>query len=360
MIDTIVVVADRNVECMTFHNTTSSFLLLEQGRKIEALNISPHVGGGGANAAVAMQRLGANSSLLAAVGDDLNAKKAFQHFEQEAVECGLIKVCPEKSTGTSVLISSHDQNAAVFTHRGANTALYRADIDSQMFHDCNLLHIAPLSDESADCFPELIRVAKEGDTFISVNPGVRQLTSRCEAFFDTLSHVDLLSINSAEAEHLIPYLLSHTEKVGSDLWAEEDKLSPLLKEGFRFGGFELSLPDFMRRLHALGPDYIIVTDGRYGSYLFYDERLYFCVPLGVEVAGTAGAGDAFVSTLAYCLKCNMSPEEGLAVAALNASSVISYVDTQSGLRSMDELLELSSSLSNQVISWNLGGQHCDA
>ena len=45
MLDVIVLVGDRNAEGVTMHNTTSSFLLLEQGGKIQAESISTHVGG---------------------------------------------------------------------------------------------------------------------------------------------------------------------------------------------------------------------------------------------------------------------------------------------------------------------------
>ena len=45
MVDIIVLVASRSVERVNTHNATSSFLLLEQGRKIEAESITPHVGG---------------------------------------------------------------------------------------------------------------------------------------------------------------------------------------------------------------------------------------------------------------------------------------------------------------------------
>ena len=59
MIDTIAIIADDRIERMTMLNADSSFLLLEEGRKTEALEISTHVGGGAVNAAVAMARISA-------------------------------------------------------------------------------------------------------------------------------------------------------------------------------------------------------------------------------------------------------------------------------------------------------------
>ena len=39
-IDIIALIADDDVERMTMHNATSSFLLLEQGKKVDASSIS--------------------------------------------------------------------------------------------------------------------------------------------------------------------------------------------------------------------------------------------------------------------------------------------------------------------------------
>jgi len=55
-------------------NADSSFLLLEEGRKTEAEEISTHPGGGAVNAAVAMARLEMDVSLLAKLGTDARAK----------------------------------------------------------------------------------------------------------------------------------------------------------------------------------------------------------------------------------------------------------------------------------------------
>ena len=55
-------------------NADNSFLLLEEGRKTEALEISTHVGGGAVNAAVAMARLGLDVAALVKLGKDARAE----------------------------------------------------------------------------------------------------------------------------------------------------------------------------------------------------------------------------------------------------------------------------------------------
>ena len=115
MIDTIAIIGSARIERMTMLNAESSFLLLEEGRKTEAEEVSTHAGGGAVNAAVAMARLGMDVAVLAKLGSDERADPILRHLKQEGVSTAWVRRDPRLPTGASVLISSHDQNA------GANT-----------------------------------------------------------------------------------------------------------------------------------------------------------------------------------------------------------------------------------------------
>jgi len=67
-------------------NADNAFLLLEEGRKTEALEVSTHVGGGAVNAAVAMSRLGLDVGTLIKLGKDARAEMVMNHLMQEAKE----------------------------------------------------------------------------------------------------------------------------------------------------------------------------------------------------------------------------------------------------------------------------------
>ena len=58
MVDTIAIIESDRIERMAMLNADTSFLLMEEGRKTEALDVSTHCGGGSINTAVAMSRLG--------------------------------------------------------------------------------------------------------------------------------------------------------------------------------------------------------------------------------------------------------------------------------------------------------------
>ena len=85
MIDTIAIIDSDRIERMTMLNADSSFLLLEEGRKTEAEEVSTHPGGGGVNAAVAMARLGMDVALLAKLGTDARAEAILARLTEEGV-----------------------------------------------------------------------------------------------------------------------------------------------------------------------------------------------------------------------------------------------------------------------------------
>lgn len=352
MIDIITVIADNDIELLTFHNSTSSFLMLEQGRKIESQNIDTHVGGGGANTAVCMSRLGTHMSILALVGRDLNAEKILRRLKEENIALSHLAEIENEGSGVAVHISSHDRNAAIFTHRGANCCLRQEDVTAINFAEYDLVYVTNLSDQSADHFPLIVRQASKANCFIASNPGIRQLTRLCDDFIKSLQSITLLSLNRVECETLVPNLVSEYQKPTHII---TEDMPPLLKSGFKFGGFTLGLVEFMKILSDYGPDYVVITDGSKGAYLLQGDILYYCPPQKVEMMGSAGAGDSFSSTLASLISGGNAPDVALYAASVNAVSVISLIDTQEGLLTFDALevaLE-TVDIETAIIRWNV-------
>ena len=159
MIDTIAIMASDSIERMSMRNAESSFLLLEEGRKTDALEVSTHCGGGAINTAVAMSRLGLDVATLVKVGRDERAETILARLMEEQVSTRWVLRDEREPTGASVLISSHDRNAGIFTFRGANTLLEPEDLRDEMFA-VDLCYISNLSNKSAECFPLLVQAGQ--------------------------------------------------------------------------------------------------------------------------------------------------------------------------------------------------------
>jgi sugar/nucleoside kinase (ribokinase family) len=342
MIDVITIVDPERIERMTLVNEHKSYLWLETGRKIPARSITTHVGGGACNTAVSMARRGWDVAALTKIGHDLNAQAVREHLGKEGVSLERLQETDAAATGVSSLIASHDRNATIFVHRGANELLAPEDAE-QGFEGVDVVHICPLSNRSADAFPIFAERAKADGAFISANPGIRQLTARGRIVLEALKHVDLLSVNRVEAEALVPIFAHDAPPPGPIPPDAPD----LLRTGLHFGGFDMCLTDFAKAIHAAGPRWLLITDGGQGAYLAGPDGLMWRAPAPADVLGTAGAGDAFTSTLVAALAEGAAPDEALAQASVNAASVIGAVDTTTGLLDRKTLTERAAQLPDE-------------
>jgi ribokinase len=337
MIDTIAIIESERIERMTMLNADTSFLLLEEGRKTEATEISTHCGGGAINAAVSMARLGLDVSTLIKLGKDERAETLLAHLMREGVSTRYALRDARAPTGASVLVSSHDRNAAVFTFRGANALLEPSDLRDDAF-EVAVVYITNLSNNSADCYPLIVEKAKARGALIAANPGVRQLSARGAAFKKMLSSVDILAINRAEAEVLVTALVADHGEGGPPLKAKKGEALPkLAQRGLTGGGFSMSLRSFLAALLGSGARCVLLTDGRDGAFVARKGELLHCPSLVTGVAGTAGAGDAFTSTYTVFKAQGQTADQALVAATLNAASVLQHVDTQTGLMKRDSL-----------------------
>jgi ribokinase len=337
MMDTIAVVDSKRIERLTLQHADSSFLLLEEGRKTEAEEVSTHPGGGAINAAVAMARLQMDVAVLAKLGTDLRADAILARLAQEGVSSRWIVRDPSAPTGASVLLSSHDRNAAIFTFRGANTHLEVQDLYDDAFA-VDVVYIANLSNQSADCFPAIVDRAKAHNALVAVNPGPRQLSARGHAFLQCLSAIDLLVLNREEADLLVPSLVARSTEGGPSLaLAPGEEVPALAARGLVGGGFEMGLGAYLRVLTRLGPKYVVITDGARGAFAASTEEAFFIPALKSKVASTAGAGDAFAATFTAFVACGRPIEEALCAARINSASVVQHIDTQTGLLRRDQI-----------------------
>lgn len=331
MIDTIAIIESDRIERMSMRNADTSFLLIEEGRKTESVEVSTHCGGGAINSAVAMARLGLDTAALVKLGEDARADMILARLAEEGISARHVKRDAQAPTGASVLVSSHERNAAVFTFRGANTHLQPDDLDDTPFA-ADLVYVSNLSNQSADCYPLIIERARANGALVAVNPGIRQLSSHFAEFRDSLAKVDILAINRDEADVLVAGLVGTFGEGGHTLALEPDEQAPaLVARGLCGGGFEMSLPAFLGALHKLGTGCIVLTDSRSGAYVSTGREIVFCPALEAEVQGTAGAGDAFAATFTAFLALGRPADQALLAATINAAGVVGHVDTQTGL-----------------------------
>ena len=332
-IDVITSIDTADIECITMKNATNSYLMMEQGKKVEATRIESHIGGGACNASVAMARMGAEVSSILKLGNDVEADRILGRLAEEKVDTRYVMKNKEEATGKAVVVSSHDRNAGIFVHRGANTTLKVSDVDHHMFADVDLVYVSTLSSQSAEAFPKIVELAKKAGAYVVCNPGIRQLRRRRDQVLNALQWVDLLAINEQEAAALAEGVIA----VQDDTPFADDAAPELIREGLGEKGSKMKLADLAIKVTDLGCEYLIVTNGAEGAYLASDEVIHFRPSVPCDVESTIGAGDAFNATFAAALMLKNTVWTSLSMAAVNAASVAGRLDTQNGLMTFEEL-----------------------
>ncbi len=352
MIDTIVSIHADRIEQMRMTNAHASYLLVEAGRKVEAQSIEHYIGGGAINAAVSMARLGGDVATLVKLGRDINADKILERIDQEGISVDFIARTDAMATGSAVIISSHDRNAAIFTARGSNTMLVESDLHDDAFAR-DLVYVTGLSNASADQFPGILAKARAAGAFVACNPGIRQLSSRAQPFFENLPNIDLLSVNRVEAAQMVPGLIAKGYDADGPALPDAKPEQELAVLGLEAGGFRMGLAAFMAAIRDCGPKTVLVTDGGCGAFAADSDGIYHCGTVPVVVAGTAGAGDAYASTFAFNVACGGGTADAMRGATLNAASVIEQIDTQGGLLDGEVLAERVATSEIDVRFWDI-------
>lgn len=355
VIDIIVTIAPERIEHMRMRNAEASFLLVEEGRKVDAESVTRHIGGGGVNTAVSLSRLGFDTAALVKTGAGRNAQDVIERLERENVSRDFLVSDAELATGSSVLLSSHEHNAGIFTARGANTALLPRDLADAAFEQ-DLVFVSGLSNESADCFPYVIGKASAAGARIATNPGIRQLSSRADEFFACLDRISILTLNRVESEQLMPRLIADGTADQRTRIKPAGDPNSLIDRGLVAGGFNLPFDSYVRAITSLGVEILLVTNGADGAYVGTADAVWHCTVPRVEVAGTAGAGDAFASTFAGMITAGADIEQALKSATCNAGSVVSHLDTQSGLLTRDGVAERVKKFEDGLVvtRWDIG------
>ncbi|WP_169569339.1 carbohydrate kinase family protein [Sneathiella limimaris] len=333
-IDVIATIHSRNIESITMRNAAHSYLLMEQGAKVEATHIDTQMGGGATNASVSFSRLGADVQAVLMLGKDRDGDHVMDRLVSENVATDYVLRHPTEPTGKSVIICSHERNAGVFVNRGSNSCLSAEDIKPEMFDGAELVYVSTLSSGSADAFPHIVELAKAAGAFVVCNPGIRQIRLRKAQVLDALKWVDLIAINRDEAKALA----EGSVPISNAPRMENADQPELLKDGLGDVDAPILLKDLAKLVTGAGCAHLVVTNGAEGAYLATETDVTFCPTIPCHLESTIGAGDAFNSTVSYALAAGKSKSAAMKLAVTNAASVAGFVDAQTGLLTTNDLL----------------------
>ncbi len=261
--------------------------------------------GNAANGAVSFARLGMKTGFVTNVGSDQEGRDMIAALHKNKVDTSLVRIN-----------SGHKSNYHyVLWYKAERTILIKHEE-----YDYHWPHLRPaetprwvyFSSISKDAIPYHDQVAdwleENPEVYLAFQPGTFQMEAGAHRLHRLYKRTAILILNREEAV-----------TVG--------------------GGNHADIHDLMDKLHALGPQVVVITDGPDGAYAS-DGHQRLKMPLYPDPkppVDRTGAGDAFASTFVAAAAKGLTLEEALMWAPINSMSVCQKVGAQAGLLSEKEL-----------------------
>lgn len=324
-----------NFEC-----ENRSFILFQEGCKVNIDKLNFHTGGGATNSAVSFKRLGCEVAALLKTGKDKPAEFILQRLIDAHISTDFIKQSEEQITGHSFIFPCKNGDRTVLTYRGANNELTDKDIPASIseYH----AYITSLSGSSAAILLPLVQKLKQNNRVVAVNPGNQQLSSQQNNVYDALAFIDIFIVNATEAACFMRTLMErdalfHQTVLQTKRQPVKKGLPILLAEPMLYQDMLLDIRLLFKELLKRGPKIILVTNGAEGVYCATLDGIIFHPSIPTQIVNTIGAGDAFGSCFVAQYLLGASLKDALLYGILNAASILTYLDAKSGLLTQDEL-----------------------
>lgn len=235
----------------------------QPGETVAGEGFALHVGGKGANQAVAAARLGARVTLIGALGDDEWGGVVRAALAAEAIDLTELVTAPRTHTGVGVITVTPGGENTIVVAPGADHALSPDDMDRSAgpIADADVLLVQ--GEMRPETTLKAMEIARNSNTFVLFNAS--PVGPLPEGF---LRQVDMLVVNQGEAVEL-------------------------LGEGAR----EVGPAGLCRRLASLGPEKVVLTLGAEGALHFNGTELEHAEAFPMTSIDSTGAGDAFAAAL---------------------------------------------------------------
>jgi fructokinase len=238
-----------------------------------ALRVLP--GGGPANTAAALARLGTPTRFVGRISSDAFGALFRTHLASSGVDLASVVAAPEPSTMAIAALDEHGQAQYSF-HAEATADWQWTDSELAAAHpkDAACLHTGSLALVRApggERIEELLTYARNGAT-VSIDPNVRPLLIDPAVYRARLARwcalTDILRLSSDDLELLMPGV---TPERACDAW------------------------------HLAGVRLVVITLGGRGAVASLDGVRVFVPAPQVDVVDTIGAGDSFTAGLLHRL-----------------------------------------------------------
>ena len=270
-------------------------------------------GGSPANIAMNIKRLGGNSALSSAVGNDGLGDFLINHLKKNSIDTRYISKV--NNSTSMVLVSKSKTTPVPIFYRGADYNLQYDDNIEYALKNCKIVHFScwPISQKnSRKTIEKVIDKAKENNILIGFDPNYHEMIweknhNGLEYIKNIISKVDIIKPSEVDAERIF----------GCD--TPENQVKKFIDLGAKLV------------IMTLGKDGAIVTNG--------DETLTFKT-FATEIVDTTGAGDAFWSGFYTGLTKSYSLKDSLNLGFATSAFKLKHVGAIANLPTIEEIKDI--------------------
>ena len=161
-----------------------------------------NIGGGAANTAVDLTRLGASVSICARVGDDILGRFATETLVSHGVDVKALKVGSRRATSQTLILNVRGEDRRFIHSTGANLDFTSADLDQALSPPPRVLHIGYfliLPELDAAGLAERFALARKSGTITLLDVATPGPGNYLEPLRTVLPHTDIFVPNTDEA-----------------------------------------------------------------------------------------------------------------------------------------------------------------
>lgn len=290
-------------------------LAFKLGAKIAVPEVHLTLGGGAANTAVALAKLGFKTATVLRVGRDDEGEAMLKKLYRQGVDTRFIQIDDQLPTGFSVMLMpsgaiDKERQYVAFLHRSANENLVVPERQWRSIKP-RWIYVTSLPEKNWPAIMESVSlIVKKRRSGLIWNPGSRQL-KQAKQMKKFLPLTEVLLLNRDEANKLLMSLK---------------------------GRHSTDTKTLLKNLFKLGPKIVAVTNGAKGADAYDGQEFYHQKALPAKVLDTTGVGDAFgagfVAGLVYY---RYDLAQALYLGAKNSAVAISKVGAQIGLLTFKDI-----------------------
>jgi ribokinase len=296
----IAVVGSTNIDMVAYSDQ-----IPERGETVTGKDFAIGFGGKGANQAVMAARLGVQTYMVGAVGDDVFGQSAIKNFADQGVNTEYLATVPGSSGVAPIWVDADGDNRIIVVP-GANAKVTVAQVENAISSIKDLKVVVGQFEIPVEVTTAAFAAARKLGIITILNPApYRDIPA------ELLAVTDWLIPNSHEFQDLHPQHLDPNADGVIAEYAAAQKINLVV---------------------TLGEDGVVIADG----------AITKVAAQKVKPVDTTGAGDCFVGSFAFGLAQQMSPAKAAALGCQAAGLSVTRLGAQSSYPSASEVADFLS------------------